>query len=83
MAQVVVRNLEDSVKLALKQRATAHGWSMEEEARCILRQAVAADAPAAEVALGSRITARFAGHGLVQDLPELRNQPITAMDLGA
>jgi plasmid stability protein len=82
MAQVVVRNLEDSVKLALKRRATAHGWSMEEEARRILRLAVAADSPAA-TALGSRITARFAGQGLVQDLPELHGQAITAMDLGA
>lgn len=82
MAQVVVRNLEDSVKLALEQRATAHGWSIEEEVLRILRQAVAADAPAA-AALGSRITTRFAGRGLVQDLPELRNQITTAVDLDA
>ena len=40
MAQVIVRNIEDDVKAGLKQRATFHGWSMEEEVRQILRRAV-------------------------------------------
>ncbi|PKP86909.1 MAG: toxin-antitoxin system, partial [Alphaproteobacteria bacterium HGW-Alphaproteobacteria-15] len=40
MAQFVVRNLDDDVKAALKRRARAHGWSMEEEVRRILRSAV-------------------------------------------
>jgi len=40
MAQVIVRNLENEVKLILKQRASQHGWSMEEEIRQILRLAV-------------------------------------------
>jgi len=30
MAQVIVRNIEDDIKVGLKVRATAHGWSMEE-----------------------------------------------------
>ena len=40
MAQVIVRNLEDSVKRKLQRRAAKHGRSMEEEVRDILRDAV-------------------------------------------
>jgi plasmid stability protein len=40
MAQVIVRNLEDSVKRKLQRRAARHGRSMEEEIRDILRDAV-------------------------------------------
>lgn len=78
MSQVVVRNLEDGVKAGLKQRASLHGWSMEEEARQILRKAVLADS--SSTPLGSRIAARFAGDGLVEDLPELHGQEIAGMD---
>jgi plasmid stability protein len=81
MSQVVVRNLEDGVKAALKRRASLHGWSMEEEARQILRKAVLADS--ASTALGSRIAARFAGCGLVEDLPELHGQIIAGMDFNS
>ena len=79
MSQVVVRNLEDGVKAGLKRRASLHGWSMEEEARQILRKAVLADS-ASSTPLGSRIAARFAGCGLVEDLPELHGQTIAGMD---
>ncbi|EKD97265.1 MAG: hypothetical protein ACD_23C00986G0004 [uncultured bacterium] len=78
MSQVVVRNLEDGVKAGLKQRALLHGWSMEEEARQILRKAVLADS--SSTPLGSLIAARFAGCGLVEDLPELHGQVIAGMD---
>ncbi|MCR4297883.1 MAG: hypothetical protein NUV75_03880 [Gallionella sp.] len=78
MSQVVVRNLEDGVKAGLKQRASLHGWSMEEEARQILRKAVLADS--SSTPLGSRIATRFAGCGLVEDLPELHGQVIAGMD---
>ena len=40
MAQLVVRNLDDEVKAKLRRRAEAHGQSMEEEVRAILRDAV-------------------------------------------
>lgn len=40
MAQMVVRNLDDDVKLKLPQRAKQHGRSTEEEVREILRDAV-------------------------------------------
>lgn len=42
MAQFIVRDLEDDVKMRLKRRAIKHGRSMEEEVRHILRDAVKA-----------------------------------------
>ena len=81
MAQVIVRNIEDAIKAGLKARASAHGWSMEEEVRQILRRALTDDAPA-RARLGSRIAARFARSGLTQALPELRGHAINPMDLG-
>ena len=81
MAQVVVRNIEDDVKARLKQRAIQHGWSMEEELRQILRQAVAPQGQA-PVKLGSRIAARFTGVGLSGELPQLKGQAAKPMDFG-
>lgn len=40
MRQLVVRQIEDKVVLKLKERAGAHGVSMEEEHRRILREAL-------------------------------------------
>lgn len=37
MATLTIRNLDDSVKQALRERAARHGVSMEEEARVLLR----------------------------------------------
>ncbi len=73
MAQFTVRNLEEDVKLRLKQRAARHGASMEEEVRQILRNAVKDENQPAP-RLGSRIAARFSGSGLEVDLPELHGQ---------
>lgn len=70
MAQFVVRNLDEDVKIRLKRRAQRHGRSMEEEARQILRDALK-DEDRPVVRLGSRIAARFADEGLTEDLPEL------------
>src|SRR5438876_1020236 len=42
MGQILVRNLEDSVKRKLQRRAARHGRSMEEEVRDILRAAAQA-----------------------------------------
>ena len=75
MAQVIVRNLDENLKAAIKQRATQHGWSMEEEVRQILRRAVN-EAPTPATKLGSRIAARFADVGLEMALPELHGQSI-------
>ncbi len=75
MAQVIVRNLDENLKAALKQRALRHGRSMEEEVRQILRRAVNEE-PTPATKLGSRISARFADVGLDMALPELRGQSI-------
>ena len=82
MAQVIVRNLEIEIKALLKERAAKHGWSMEEEVRQILSNAVRMpETPPSK--LGSRIAQRFADLGLDGPLPELR-QPVSAPpDFGA
>ena len=81
MAQVVVRNIEDDVKARLKQRATQHGWSMEEEVRPILRKAVAEQRQPL-VKLGSRMAARFASTGLSGELSQSEGQAAVPMDFG-
>ena len=73
MAQLVVRDIEEAVKIGLRRRAKRHGRSMEAEVREILRDA-AKDEPSALLSLGSRLAARFAGIGLGKDIPELRGQ---------
>ena len=71
MAQLLVRNLELSVKEALQRRAQRHGRSMEEEARLILRQAAEAEQRQPEgVGLGSQIAALFADSGLEEPIAE-------------
>ena len=81
MAQVIVRNIEAEVKAGLKQRAKLHGWSMEEEVRQILRNAVCQDGqPVAR--LGSRIATRFAAIGLNEHLPELHQQVTAPVGFG-
>lgn len=42
MASLVIRKLDDSLKERLRVRAARHGRSMEEEARVILKVALAA-----------------------------------------
>jgi antitoxin FitA len=71
VAQLVVRNLEETVKARLRRRASRHGHSMEEEVRDILRNAVEPEGTAT-MALGSRIRSRFARIGLHEDIAELR-----------
>jgi plasmid stability protein len=43
VAQLIVRNIEDELVLALKRRAARHGHSMEAEHRAILREALTRD----------------------------------------
>ena len=73
MAQFIVRNLEESVKVGLRRRAAIHGRSMEAEVRDILRAAVA-DPNEGIRSLGSEISKRFTRIGLDQPIPELRGQ---------
>jgi plasmid stability protein len=75
MAQLVVRNLEQSVKARLQRRAKRNGHSMEEEVREILRNALKSGEVGEEVGLGTRIQRRFAGIGFREgEIPELRGQ---------
>lgn len=79
MAQFVVRQLEDAVKVRLQQRAKRHGRSMEEEVRQILRSAtLEAQRPVSRI--GTRIAARFKKIGMAGDLPELRGEPARPAD---
>ena len=80
MAQVVVRDIEEDVKVRLKRLAERHGRSMEEEIRHILRNA-AKDSNRPIAKIGSRIAARFYGKGITTDLPELRGQPARPADI--
>lgn len=70
MTTLNVRNLEPEVKAKLRRRAAGHGRSMEEEARSILRAALAEE-PADLRDLGERIRRRFAKIGGAElTLPE-------------
>ena len=69
MAQIIVRNIDEATKQALKERAKRLGRSMEAEVREILRDAVSQSEPER---LGSRMAARFKDIGLDEPLPELR-----------
>ena len=73
MAQLVVRNLENTVKAKLQRRAKRHGRSMEEEVREILRDATK-DENRQHGGLGSEIAALFRGIGLGpgEEIQELR-----------
>jgi plasmid stability protein len=82
MAQFVVRNLEDEVKMRLKRRAARHGRSMEDEVRHILRHAAIAE-PRVVTRLGSRIAARFKKAGLVADFPEWHGQAPRSAEFGS
>lgn len=80
MAQLLVRQLELAEKEALRRRARRHGRSMEEEARLILRQALAADAgdDLKGQGLGSRIAALFAAAALEEPIPEWHGEAAVA-----
>ncbi len=71
MAQLVVRNLEESVKTRLQRRARRNGRSMEAEVRDILRNALH-EPEARTGGLGSEIANLFKGKGYDFEAPELR-----------
>jgi len=66
MAQIIVRNLDDSVKDLLAMNAKLHGHSMEEEVRQIIKKAVENK----EEGLGTQIANRFRGIGLDFEIEE-------------
>ncbi len=71
MAQLIVRNLEEDVKARLRQRASRHGRSVEEEVRDILRNATKEEGKR-KGGIGSAINRLFQDIGLKQDIPELK-----------
>ena len=83
MSTLTIRNLEPAIKDKLRLAAAAHGRSMEEEVRTILRNVLAQPVPA--LGLGSRIHSRFAALGGVElNLPERAAMPRAAQfDEGA
>ena len=40
MASITIRNLDERIKAVLRLQAAQHGWSMEQEAREILRRSL-------------------------------------------
>jgi plasmid stability protein len=73
MASITIRNLDPGLKRALRLRAAEHDRSMEEEARDILRHALAEQDHAGRN-LAEVIRARVAPLGGV-DLPEVAREP--------
>ncbi len=75
VAQILVRNLDDRLKVRLQRRAKRNGRSMEEEAREILRDALKEE-EAPRRGLGSEIVALFQGQGIGlkdgEEIPEIR-----------
>ena len=70
MAAITIRNVDDALKKRLRMQAAAHGHSMEEEARDILRSALSRE-PARSENLGSALHELFKPFGGVElDIPE-------------
>ena len=77
MAQIIVRNLDDAIRDKLRARAKAHGRSMEEEAREIIRVAVLSKQETKpKEGLGTRIARRFAKCPLPEPIEPLRGWQI-------
>ena len=74
MATLTIRDLDDTLKQSLRIRAAHRNHSMEEEARQILRAALA-EAPGPAVDLAQRIRARFLGLGDVV-VPVVEREPV-------
>jgi plasmid stability protein len=75
MAQILVRNLEDRLKIRLQRRAKRNGHSMEAEAREILRNALKEEeAPA--VGFGTASVALFIGLKEGEEIHEWRGFPL-------
>jgi plasmid stability protein len=74
MASITIRNFDRRLKARLRVRAARHGRSMEEEARDILRAALAQESPDG-MNLAELIRTQFAPFGGVE-LPEIPREPI-------
>jgi plasmid stability protein len=78
MASITIHNLEEESKARLRLRAARHGWSMEDEARNILKAALSAEGAQADNLL-ELIRELFEPLGGVE-LPELPREPIRDLE---
>jgi plasmid stability protein len=74
LATLVIRNVEDSLHARLKEHAAAHGHSMEEEVRRILRENIATARTSRSADWVDAIRALFEPLGGL-DLPEIERAP--------
>lgn len=72
MAQIIVRNLDDSLKAQLAMQARNKGHSMEEEVRRILQREIEEK----RSGFGTRIASRFKDIGLEDEIPELKGEAV-------
>lgn len=63
MASITIRNIDEPLKMQLRVRTAHNGHSMEQEARVILRDAVAQAKPVIVANLAEAITRGFAPFG--------------------
>jgi plasmid stability protein len=77
MAQLLVRNLDDSLKERLRVVAASHGRSMEEEARVILHTALAAEVVPRSEEVRATLSERI--HALLVDV-EFPEEYFTAVE---
>ena len=72
MATLVIRNVDAGLHARLKARAAAEGRSMEEAARRLLRDGLAAEPVASEQTLGAAMRALFGPLGGMELATDLR-----------
>ena len=75
MPTLVIRGVEPALHARLKAEAAAHGHSMEEEARQVLRAALAPSMIQTEVGFGDAMRALFEPLGGVE-LPDIEREPV-------
>ncbi len=81
MATLTIRQLDEKTKTRLRVRAAHHGRSMEQEAREILRSALAAPSPA-KGDLAEIVRRRFAPFGGIELKLPARDAVREAPDFG-
>jgi len=81
-ADQLVIELEDDVIEKLRQRASSHGRSLDEEVREIIRNAVKNE-NGTRVGLGSQLAAIFHGAGIEEEIAEQRGHPVEPIDLNS
>jgi plasmid stability protein len=79
VASITIHNLDDRLEARLRIQADAHGHSMEDEARYILRSALSCE-PAQKGTLAAAIRARFSSLGGVE-LPAVPREPMRTSPL--